>query len=181
MALQVYLKEMKNKFLLIVIIGFFIFTFLIFFKSLRNSNIYEPNVMLDKEIPIFNASIFDSGKIINSNKIFEKKNFYLMNIWSSWCIPCREEHKFLVKLKDKKDLKIIGLNYKDKKENAKKFLNDFSNPYNLIFSDKSGTIAIEWGAYGVPETFLIYQKKIIKKFVGPLNQESLLEIQKIIK
>ena len=93
----------------------------------------------------------------------------------------KEEHKFLIKLKDEKNLKIIGLNYKDKKENAKKFLKDFSNPYSLIFLDKSGTIAIEWGAYGVPETFLIHKKKIIKKFVGPLNQESLIEIQKIIK
>ena len=172
---------MKNKILPILVISFFTFTFLIFFKSLKNSSIYEPNVMLNKNIPNFDANIFDNDEIINSNIIFEKKNFYLMNIWSSWCMPCREEHKFLVKLKDQKNLKIIGLNYKDKKENAKKFLNDFSNPYNLIFLDKSGTIAIQWGAYGVPETFLIYQKKIIKKFVGPLNQKSLLEIQKIIK
>ena len=66
---------MKNKILPILVISFFTFTFLIFFKSLKNSSIYEPNVMLDKEIPSFNASIFDSGKIINSNKIFEKKKF----------------------------------------------------------------------------------------------------------
>ncbi len=172
---------MKNKTLSILLLGFLIFTFLILLKSLKNSNIYEPNVMLDKNIPNFDAIIFDNDKIINSNKIFGEKNFYLMNIWSSWCIPCREEHEFLVKLNNEKNLKIIGLNYKDKKQNAKKFLNDFSNPYNLIFLDKSGTIAIEWGAYGVPETFLIYQKKIIKKFVGPLNQSSLLEIKKMIK
>ena len=137
--------------------------------------------MIDKNIPKFNAKIFNKNETIGSRKIFGEKNFYLMNIWSSWCIPCREEHKFLIKLKDEKNLKIIGLNYKDKKENAKKFLKDFSNPYSLIFLDKSGTIAIEWGAYGVPETFLIHKKKIIKKFVGPLNQESLIEIQKIIK
>ena len=172
---------MKNKIFPILILFFIIFVFIIFLQSLKNSNIYEPNVMIDKDIPKFNAKIFGKNETIGSIKIFGEKNFYLMNIWSSWCIPCREEHKFLVKLKDEKNLKIIGLNYKDKKENAKKFLKDFSNPYSLIFLDKSGTIAIEWGAYGVPETFLIHKKKIIKKFVGPLNQESLIEIQKIIK
>ena len=172
---------MKNKIFPILILFLLIFVFIIFLQSLKNSNIYEPNVMIDKSIPKFNAKIFDRNESISSRKIFGEKNFYLMNIWSSWCIPCREEHKFLIKLKDEKNLKIIGLNYKDKKENAKKFLKDFSNPYSLIFLDKSGTIAIEWGAYGVPETFLIHKKKIIKKFVGPLNQESLIEIQKIIK
>ena len=90
-------------------------------------------------------------------------------------LPCRDEHSFLLRLRENVD--IIGLNYKDKIVNAKKFLNEFKNPYKLILSDPDGFIAIEWGAYGVPETFLISNnKKIVKKYIGPLNENSLLEI-----
>jgi cytochrome c biogenesis protein CcmG/thiol:disulfide interchange protein DsbE len=78
-------------------------------------------------------------------------------------------------------IEIIGLNYKDTEKNAMKFLKDFNNPYTLNLLDLEGIVAIEWGAYGVPETFLIYNKKIIKKFIGPINNNSLLEIKKMIK
>ena len=84
-------------------------------------------------------------------------------------------------LSKQKKLEIIGLNYKDKNENAKKFLNELGNPYALVISDPDGTVAIEWGAYGVPETFLIYNKKIIKKVIGPINESSLQEIKKLIQ
>ena len=107
--------------------------------------------------------------------------FYMMNIWSSWCAPCRDEHKFLLNLSNQKNLKIIGLNYKDKKKNATNFLNELNNPYDFIFSDTDGTIAIEWGAYGVPESFLLYKNKIIKKIIGPIDQNSLLEIKELIQ
>ena len=104
-----------------------------------------------------------------------------MNIWASWCVPCRDEHPFLMNLSNQKNLEIIGLNYKDDNKKAKIFLKELDNPYKIIFSDISGTIAIEWGAYGVPETFLISDKKIIKKFIGPLDNSSLIEIKKLIK
>ena len=104
-----------------------------------------------------------------------------MNIWASWCIPCRDEHLYLMNLSNQKIIEVVGLNYKDNKSNAKKFLEELNNPYKIIFSDEDGTIAIEWGAYGVPETFLIHNKRIIKKYVGPLNSNSLLEIKKLIK
>ena len=172
---------MKSKFLPFSISIIFFLIFIIFYKGLQDTNIYTPDVKINNEIPSFSAELFYSGKIINSSEIFDLNKYYLLNIWSSWCVPCRQEHSILIDLANNKNLKLIGINYKDKKENAKKFLKDFSNPYSLIFLDKSGTIAIEWGAYGVPETFLIHKKKIIKKFVGPLNQESLIEIQKIIK
>ena len=81
----------------------------------------------------------------------------------------------------KKNLKIIGLNYKDKKKNAKDFLNELKNPYDLIISDIDGTIAIDWGAYGVPETYIIYNRKIIDKIIGPINDNTLKKIYKIIK
>ena len=86
-----------------------------------------------------------------------------------------------MKFKKLDGLEIIGLNYKDKNENAKTFLNELKDPYDLIIVDRDGTIAIEWGAYGVPETFLIYDKKIVKKIIGPLNDNLFFEIKDLIK
>ena len=84
-------------------------------------------------------------------------------------------------LHKEKLIDIIGLNYKDNHLKAKKFLDDLKSPYKIILKDLDGTIAIEWGAYGVPETFLIHNKKIVKKIIGPLNENSILEIKEIIK
>lgn len=172
---------MKTKLLPFFLIVIFLIIFLLFYKGLQNSNIYSPKTNFEKDIPSFEAKIFDTDKIINSEKIFDSDKFYLMNIWASWCVPCRDEHPFLLNLKDKKNLEIIGLNYKDNNLKAKNFLKKMENPYKINLLDKNGVIAIKWGAYGVPETFLIYNKKIIKKIVGPLNKNSLLEIQKLIE
>ena len=172
---------MKIKVIPFIIILIFIVTFIIFFKGLKNLNIYTPNVSIEKNIPDFNALVFENDIKVNSKKVFEDNQFFLFNIWASWCLPCREEHTYLMSLSRKENLKIIGLNYKDKKDNAKNFLNELNNPYDLILIDKDGTIAIEWGAFGVPETFLIYKNRIVKKIIGPLNNKSLLEIEKLIK
>tara|TARA_Y100001970_G_scaffold266095_1_gene354372 strand:- start:1190 stop:1708 length:519 start_codon:yes stop_codon:yes gene_type:complete len=172
---------MTNKKTLIIIVSFFTFIFLVFFKGLNNSNTYKPSKSQNNTIPKFSAYSFYEKKIINSENIFNEKKFYLLNIWSSWCLPCRDEHPLIMSLKESKKLEIIGLNYKDKNKNAKKFIDDLGNPYSRILLDNDGTKAIEWGAYGVPETFLIFDNKIIKKYIGPLNPESVLEIKNFIK
>ena len=118
---------------------------------------------------------------VESDKIFNNENFYLVNIWASWCIPCRDEHFFLMKLSEMKNIEIIGLNYKDNPQKANLFLKELNNPYKFIFLDADGTLAIKWGAYGVPETFLINKQKIIKKIIGPLNDKTFLEIKEIIQ
>ena len=160
------------------IIIFFI-VFLVFYKGLKNSNIYSPNVSVEKSIPLFETEILGENRKINSKDIFVENEFYLVNIWASWCVPCRDEHAFLMNLSKQKNIKIIGINYKDKSKNAINFLKELSSPYQTVLLDLDGTLAIEWGAYGVPETFLIYNKKIIKKFIGPLNQDSLFELKKL--
>ena len=172
---------MKIKIFPTLLAAFFIIIFFVFYKGLQNSNIYTPNVNIEKNIPSFKAKMFLTNKKIRSEDIFNSNQFYLLNIWSSWCIPCRDEHPLLMNLSAQKNIKIIGLNYKDNNEKAKIFLNEFSNPYHKILLDENGTLAIEWGAYGVPESFLIYNKKIIKKIIGPLNENLLYEIEKMIK
>ena len=125
---------------------------------------------------------FDSNNYINSDKIFEDNIFYIVNIWASWCVPCRTEHPLLMQLSKNQSIKLIGLNYKDNFNNAKKFIDELGNPYSRILIDKDGILGVEFGAYGVPETFLIDKNKyIIKKFVGPINQEIVNEIKLIIK
>ena len=172
---------MRNKILPIILAAFLIIIFLVFYKGLQKPNIYIPKTNIEKDIPIFIAQTFDINNQIDSKDIFKKNKFYLLNIWASWCAPCKDEHPFLMELKNKKNIEIIGLNYKDNKNSAKNFLKDYSNPYSTIFFDKDGVVSIEWGAYGIPETFLIYNKKIIKKIIGPIDRKSLIELKKLIK
>ena len=173
---------MKNKIILIVSVFLFIFIFIVFYKGLNNSNIYSPSVNSKKNIPSFKAKKFNFNSEVDSENIFIGKNYYILNIWSSWCVPCIDEHPILMSLSSNKSLKIIGLNYKDNNKNAKNFIEKLGNPFSDILIDEDGTLAIEWGAYGVPETFLIDKnKKIIKKYIGPLNQQSLNEIKKFLK
>ena len=171
---------MRIKIFPLFLLILFLIIFFIFLKSLQNSNIYVPKININKDIPNFDVKKAGGNNIINSDEIFENDKFYLMNIWSSWCIPCREEHPFLMSLSKNKNIEIIGLNYKDNSENAKIFLEEMGNPYNIILLDNEGIISIEWGAYGVPESFLIYKKKVIKKIIGPIDEKTLLEIEELI-
>jgi len=173
---------MRNKFSLLVVIIFLSFCFIIFYKGLNNSNTYKPKISDEKNIPTFEAKDFNSNTYLKSKKIFEEDIFYIVNIWASWCVPCRTEHPLLVELSKNQSAKLIGLNYRDNLDNAKKFINEFGNPYSQIIIDNDGTLSVEFGAYGVPETFLINKnKKIIKKYVGPINKEIVEEIKFIIK
>ena len=171
---------MKQRIISVLVISSLIFAFLIFYKGLNKSNLYQPKSEI-RNVPEFKAITFFEKEEINSESIFDKNKYYLFNIWASWCVPCKEEHPFLVDLNKKKNLEIVGLNYKDNKKNAKIFLDDLGNPYDIILMDQDGTISIEWGAYGVPETFLIYNKKIIKKIIGPLDLKKVFEINELVK
>lgn len=97
----------------------------------------------------------------------------LVNVWGSWCLPCRQEHPLLMELARDGRFVIAGLNYKDKPENARRFLGDLGNPYDAIGVDQNGRAAIDWGVYGVPETFLVGPEGRIRyKHVGPFTPES---------
>ena len=173
---------MKNKFSLFVIVIFLSFCFVIFYKGLNTPNDYTPKVNEKKNIPTFKAKDFNSDSYINSEKIFEESTFYIVNIWASWCVPCRTEHPLLMVLSKNHSAKLIGLNYRDNLNNAKKFIKELGNPYSQILIDSDGILSVEFGAYGVPETFIIDRNKIIiRKFVGPISKEILEEIKLIIK
>lgn len=172
---------MKIKIIPLFSVILFLIIFLFFYKGLQNSNIYVPKNTIKKDIPSFKVEIFETNEETTSEVIFKDNKFYLVNIWSSWCKPCRDEHSYLMELKTQKNLNIVGLNYKDNNKKAKTFLNELGSPYEIILSDKEGTIAIEWGAYGVPESFLIYNNKVVKKVIGPLDKNLIKEIINLIE
>ena len=97
----------------------------------------------------------------------------VVNVFASWCVPCRQEHPFLEELSQREGFQMLGINYKDKPENARRFLGSLGNPYDRVGGDEKGRTAIDWGVYGVPETFIVDAKGTIRyKFIGPLSAES---------
>ena len=172
---------MKNKLLSLLITSIFIIIFIFFYRGLKNTNIYTPEIKINNKIPTFRGDLFYSNQVVNSSNIFKSDKFYLLNIWSSWCVPCRKEHALLMNLMKNKKINVIGINYKDTRLNAENFLSELGNPYKKIIFDKEGIIAIEWGAYGVPESFLIKDGIILKRYIGPLDKKLTKEIKLIIK
>jgi cytochrome c biogenesis protein CcmG/thiol:disulfide interchange protein DsbE len=111
----------------------------------------------------------------------------IVNVWASWCVPCHDEAPLLTELGKDKRLQVIGINYKDSAENARRFLGRYGNPFGMVGVDGNGRAAIEWGVYGVPETFIVGREgKIVYKLVGPITPDNLdsvvkAEIEKAMK
>ena len=151
---------------------------LIFYKSLFEKKNYIPKNINNKIENILIKEFNTDNNFFLKNLFEEKEELMAINIWASWCLPCREEHRYIQKLSRIDNLKLVGLNYKDKKNNAQKFLNDLGDPFDVILIDVDGTKSIFLGAYGVPETFVIDKKlNILKKYIGPINSEIVKEIQ----
>ena len=156
--------------------------FFVMLKGLNNLNKYSKEIKTTKIDPDILFKTLYLEKDVNLKQLTDKNEIYLINIWASWCLPCKDEHSLLMRL-NKDKINIIGLNYKDTKSNAKKFIKNLGNPYSEILIDSNGTKSIELGAIGVPETYLINanSNKVIKKFVGPLIKENYQEIIKLTK
>ena len=168
---------------LISIVLFTLFSFFILLKGLDKSNIYAPEIKESNIDFNFKAKYLFSEKEVFFDELLNNEGMSLINIWASWCLPCRDEHKYLLSLKSINKLSIIGINYKDNEKNAKQFISELGNPYTNIITDPTGVNSIELGAFGVPETYLIDNKSklIIKKFIGPLDNKSFVQLTKIIK
>jgi cytochrome c biogenesis protein CcmG/thiol:disulfide interchange protein DsbE len=107
-----------------------------------------------------------------SNETFKGK-VSIVNVWASWCVPCHDEVPFLAKLGGDKRIQLVGINYKDRADNARRFLNRYGNPFAAVGTDASGRAAIDWGVYGVPETFLVGRDgRIAYKLIGPITAEN---------
>jgi len=130
-----------------------------------------PSPLINKPAPQFSLA-----QLTQPQQIFGPKDMqgqvWLLNVWASWCVACRQEHPLLVELAKRKSVPIIGLNYKDKPDAATGWLAQFGNPYDLSVKDIDGRVGIDYGVYGVPETFLIDKAGVIRfKQIGPITEE----------
>ncbi len=163
-----------------IIVLLFIFVLFVFYNSLYKETNYSTDYLVGNKLAKINLKSFDDNKIY-TNEDFKNSRYTLINFWASWCAPCRVEHSYLMQLSKEKNLKILGVNFKDKKINASKFLNELGNPYYYMAKDTTGKQSVNFGIYGVPESILINNETIVlKKFIGPLNEQNLNDIKEII-
>ena len=172
---------MQKKIIKSSVILLIIFTIGVFFVGLNKSSIYDTKNLVGQKITKIQLEHFAENRIITENDL-KKNNFTLINFWASWCGPCREEHSILIKLNDEKNLKLLGVNFKDKKSNALEFLKDLGDPYDDLARDELGKHSINFGIYGIPESILINKNLvIIKKFIGPISKNDYDDIKNIVR
>ena len=170
---------MRNTVKIIIFVIFF-FIIGVFYISLTRETNYNTTSLTNKELPQFKISYFDKNGFYTEKDLI-KNDYTLINFWASWCGPCRIEHPILMKLSAENNLNILGVNFKDKKELARKFLKDLGNPYSFLLKDLEGKQSVNFGIYGIPESLLINSDNIIiKKFVGPLSLNNYKEIKEMI-
>ena len=172
---------MKKQLLLIPLI-FSLSILLVFFYLLiidrKPSEL--PSVLLDKNVPKFETmSLFKEKEFVSSEVFGNKKQ--LVNFFATWCKPCRDEHSYIKRFSNQEGIDVIGINYKDDEQKVIGWLDKLGNPYSDIAIDKNGRIAIDWGVYGIPETFIVNSKGIIKyRHVGPITKKIYKKINLII-
>ena len=170
-----------KKIIKIITLLIFLFIIGIFYISLTRDTNYNTSSLANKDTPEFKIISFDESNFFTRDSI-KDNNYTLINFWASWCAPCKIEHPILMKLSQTKNLVILGINFKDKEIQAKTFLNELGNPYDLLAKDKNGKQSVRFGVYGIPESILINQDlMIIQKFVGPLSFDDYNNIIKIIE
>ncbi|MBC7716459.1 MAG: DsbE family thiol:disulfide interchange protein [Pseudorhodobacter sp.] len=145
-----------------------------FFAVGLNLNPREvPSPLIGKPVPAFSLPrLDDASKKFAAQDM--KGKVWIVNVWASWCAPCRQEHPLVNEMVTLGGAPVVGLNYKDKPDNARAWLTELGNPFVAIASDLEGLVGIEFGVYGVPETFVIDQAGVIRlKHIGPLTPEAL--------
>ncbi len=130
-----------------------------------------PSPLIGKPAPAFRLPLLENESVSLGREDMLGK-VWMINVWASWCVACREEHPLLVEFSRKKLLPIYGLNYKDERKAGLKWLANFGNPYEASLFDNDGKVGIDWGVYGVPETFIVDRQGLIRfKHIGPLTPE----------
>ena len=155
---------------LIIIITISIFLLIFLLQDKDPSK--PPSALLNKDMPQLNTvSLFDQNKTLANNNLLEKN--ILINFFASWCAPCKVEHPLFFEIKKEyPELFLLGINFKDKSEDVIKYLNESGNPYDYIGVDAKGSLGLEFGVFGLPETFLVNKNgKIIYKHLGPLTKD----------
>ena len=172
-------KKRRNVFILLPLIAFIALAGLFLYRLGTGDPSVLPSALIGHPAPVTDLpplpGVERNGKPIPgvSNATFQG-TVTLVNVWASWCVPCRDEVPFLEQLSKDKRIQLVGINYKDAPDDARRFLNRFGNPFTANGRDASGRTSIDWGVYGVPETYLIGRDgRIAYKLVGPVTAENL--------
>ncbi len=172
-------KKRRNVFILLPLLAFIALAALFLYRLGTGDPSVLPSALIGHPAPITDLpplpGLERDGKPIPgvSNATFQGA-VTLVNVWASWCVPCRDEVPFLEQLSKDRRIQLVGINYKDSPEDARRFLNRFGNPFIANGRDASGRTSIDWGVYGVPETYLIGRDgRIAYKLVGPVTAENL--------
>jgi cytochrome c biogenesis protein CcmG, thiol:disulfide interchange protein DsbE len=162
---------MKAKFLIPLLVFLTLLGFLFVGLGLNPREV--PSPLIDKPAPQFRLTqLHDPSRSLATDDM--KGKVWLLNVWASWCVSCREEHPLLVALSKTKVVPLIGLNYKDESTAGRKWLAQYGDPYDLSIVDREGRVGIDFGVYGVPETFVIDKQGTIRyKQIGPITAEAL--------
>lgn len=132
------------------------------------------SVLIDKAAPAFTLPAVEGTGVPGFDTDSLKGEVTVVNVFASWCIPCRDEHPLLAALKTESGVRLFGINQRDQADNAVKFLTELGNPYDRIGGDTDNRVSIDWGVYGVPETFVVNAQGVITyKHVGPMTPESM--------
>ena len=172
---------MKKQLLIFPLLFFFLILLVFFYLLMIDRNPSElPSALLGKNVPKFESeSLLKNEKFISPKK-FENQ-ITLVNFFATWCKPCRDEHIYIKRFSNEKTVKVVGINYKDNPRKAILWLKKLGNPYTDIAIDNNGRIAIDWGVYGIPETFIVNSKGIIKyRHVGPVTEKIYKKINLLI-
>ena len=153
---------MKKQLLIAPTILFVFILLTLFYLLLIERNPSEvPSNLLNKKVPMFETeSLLKNERFISSQEFGNE--IILVNFFATWCKPCRDEHIYIKRFSNEKGIRVIGINYKDNSKKTIRWLKNLGNPYSNVPIDKNGRIAIDWGVYGIPETFVISSKGIIK-------------------
>ena len=175
----------KRRLLVLLPLVFFLgLAALFFFRLGAGDPSRIPSALIGREAPATDlpavAGLERNGEPVPGIVPADFKNAVtVLNVWASWCVPCRDEAPVLLKLAADKRIRLVGINYKDQADNARRFLGRFGNPFVASGADANGRAAIEWGVYGVPETFIVGRGgRIAYKLVGPLTPENLEQVMK---
>lgn len=146
--------------------------FLLQLLSGRDASVV-PSALIGAQAPATNLPPLENSTLPGIDSASFEGQVTLVNVWASWCVPCRQEHPYLMAVGQDERISIAGINYKDRPENARRFLGELGNPFDSIGVDNSGRTAIDWGVYGVPETFLVGRDgTVLYKHVGPFSDTS---------
>ena len=147
---------------------FFIFLIIGLFTFLDNEESDLRSVLLDKNFPDFSLSKLENQEIVTKNDLVELPS--LLNVWATWCPTCKYEHPYLVDIAKNPQVNLYGLNYKDERVAAQKWLKNYEDPYEFSIFDEEGTLGLDLGVYGAPETFVIdHHGTIRKRFAGAID------------